>query len=158
MSCIYGPRQFGTEDQGWVAHFVLRALQGEAISVFGDGKQVRDILHVDDAVAAYRGVLARIDALQGQAFNLGGGPSNAVSLAEVVGEIAGTTGRNVALDYAGRRQGDQVYFVADTRKLQRATGWHARIGWREGLADLTRWLGEHRVGARSGSESPVVAA
>ncbi|TIR82844.1 MAG: NAD-dependent epimerase/dehydratase family protein, partial [Mesorhizobium sp.] len=73
MSCIYGPRQFGTEDQGWVAHFLLSALSGRPITVYGDGKQVRDILHVSDAVAAYRGVLARIEDLKGQAFNLGGG-------------------------------------------------------------------------------------
>ncbi|TIW02456.1 MAG: NAD-dependent epimerase/dehydratase family protein, partial [Mesorhizobium sp.] len=77
MSCIYGPRQFGTEDQGWVAHFLLSALSGQPITIYGDGRQVRDILHVSDAVAAYRGVLARIEDLKGQAFNLGGGPRNA---------------------------------------------------------------------------------
>src|ERR1700704_482663 len=84
MSCIYGPHQFGTEDQGWVAHFLIRAMRGEPITFYGDGKQVRDILHVSDAVAAYRAVLAAIDQVSGRAFNLGGGPANAVSLRVVL--------------------------------------------------------------------------
>lgn len=87
MSCIYGPRQFGTEDQGWVAHFLIRALKGEPITIYGDGKQVRDVLHVSDAVAAYRAVLADIGRVGGRAFNLGGGPRNAVSLNMVLEEI-----------------------------------------------------------------------
>ena len=88
MSCIYGPHQFGTEDQGWVAHFLIRALRGESITIYGDGKQVRDILHVKDAVAAYRAVLGAIGRVSGRAFNLGGGPANAVSLRAVLDEIA----------------------------------------------------------------------
>ena len=94
MSCIYGPHQFGTEDQGWVAHFLIRALRGEPITIYGDGKQVRDILHVNDAVAAYRAVLGAIDRVSGRAFNLGGGPANAVSLRAVLGrDRACMTGR-----------------------------------------------------------------
>ena len=92
MSCIYGPHQFGTEDQGWVAHFLIRALRGEPITIYGDGKQVRDILHVNDAVAAYRAVLGAIDRVSGRAFNLGGGPANAVSLRAVLDEIAAHDG------------------------------------------------------------------
>ena len=84
MSCIDGPRQFGTEDQGWVAHFLIRAMRGEPITIYGDGQQVRDILHVSDAVAAYRALLQQIDRVTGQAFNLGGGPDNAVSLRMVL--------------------------------------------------------------------------
>ena len=145
MSCIYGPRQFGTEDQGWVAHFLLRALRGEPITIYGDGKQVRDILDVRDAVAAYRGVLDSIDRLKGQAFNLGGGPANSVSLRSLLAAIAEVTGRKTRLDYADWRTGDQLYFVADTRKLEQAVGWRAAIGWREGLAHLARWLSDNRV-------------
>jgi CDP-paratose 2-epimerase len=140
MSCIYGPRQFGTEDQGWIAHFLVKALAGEPITLCGNGKQVRDVLHVSDAVGAYRRILARIDRLKGQAFNLGGGPANAVSLRMVLRAIAAITGREPETVPSAWRTGDQFYFVADTRKLRAATGWSAQIGWREGLADLAAWL------------------
>lgn len=139
-SCIYGPRQFGTEDQGWVAHFLIRALRGEAVTIYGDGKQVRDVLHVKDAVAAYRSALGRIDAVKGQAFNLGGGASNSVSLRQVLDEIAILTGRPVQVGYAEPRTGDQVYFVADTSRLASRTGWRPAVAWREGLRDLADWL------------------
>lgn len=142
MSCIYGPRQFGTEDQGWVAHFLIRALRGEPITLFGDGTQVRDVLHVRDAVAAYRGVIGQIDSLAGQAFNLGGGPRNAVCLLEVLDAIAALTGRDIPLAHAPLRSGDQPWFVADTGALEAATGWAPTIGWQDGLADLHAWAAE----------------
>ncbi|TIV97942.1 MAG: NAD-dependent epimerase/dehydratase family protein, partial [Mesorhizobium sp.] len=148
MSCIYGPRQFGTEDQGWVAHFLLSALSGRPITVYGDGRQVRDILHVSDAVAAYRGVLARIEDLKGQAFNLGGGPRNAVSLRLLLAEIADMTGSDIAIRHDHERTGDQPYFVADTRKLQATIGWQAHVLWREGVCDLANWLLRHRLQSR----------
>ncbi|PTE19408.1 NAD-dependent dehydratase [Cereibacter changlensis JA139] len=145
MSCIYGPRQFGTEDQGWVAHFLIQALKGNAISVYGDGRQVRDVLHVADAVAAYRRLMAHLEAGGGsRAFNLGGGPRNAVSLRQVIREIERLTGRPLEVGFADWRQGDQLYFVADTAALEAETGWSAGIGWREGLAGLADWLAEHR--------------
>jgi CDP-paratose 2-epimerase len=139
-SCIYGPRQFGTEDQGWVAHFLIRALRDEPITIYGDGLQVRDILHVRDAVAAYRAVLKNIDRLSGQAFNLGGGAGNAVSLRMVLDEIATLTGRPVRTSYAQQRPGDQVYFVADSGRLAAQAGWHPTVAWRDGLRDLAEWL------------------
>ncbi|TPE51649.1 NAD-dependent epimerase/dehydratase family protein [Amaricoccus solimangrovi] len=141
MSCVYGQRQFGTEDQGWVAHFLIRALRGEPITLFGDGCQVRDILHVDDAARAYRAVLDRIDALSGRAFNLGGGPANAVSLVEVLAEIERLVGAPAVLAREGWRSGDQLWFVADTGLLAAETGWRAEIGWRDGLARLAAWFG-----------------
>lgn len=140
MSCVYGPRQFGTEDQGWVAHFLLRALAGEEIALFGDGRQVRDVLHVSDAVDAYLALLARIDRLAGRAFNLGGGPRNAVSLLELIRAAEAVVGRPVRARHEPERAGDQRWFVADTRLIERETGWRARVGWREGLGDLHRWL------------------
>lgn len=146
MSCIYGPRQRGTEDQGWVAHFLIRALAGKPITIYGDGKQVRDILHVADAVAAYRRLLAAIDALRGCAFNLGGGPTNAVSLHQVLNEIELMTGREPTLCYDAPRTGDQAYFVADTRRLDHAVGWDATIDWRTGLRDLHDWLRSSGIG------------
>ena len=145
MSCIYGPRQFGTEDQGWVAHFLIRALEGRLISIYGDGKQVRDILHVTDAVAAYRAVLNAIETVKGNAFNLGGGPLNAVSLRLLLREIGRITGIEVPVTYGDWRQGDQFYFVADTRKIQSALGWTPHIGWRQGVRDLARWLETNRI-------------
>ena len=139
-SCIYGPRQFGTEDQGWVAHFLISALRGEPIVIYGDGKQVRDVLHVADAVAAYRAVFGNIDKVSGHAFNLGGGPANAVSLRVVLEEITAITGRDVEVTYADRRTGDQLYFVANTAQLRDSVAWRPNIAWREGLRDLADWL------------------
>ncbi len=142
MSCIYGPRQFGTEDQGWVAHFLIQALEGRPITIYGDGKQVRDILFVEDAVAAYRALLHRIDAFSGRAFNLGGGPANAVSLNLVLAEIEKVIGQALPISHSEWRQGDQPYFVADTRALQQALGWHPKTRWQAGLRRLFAWLKE----------------
>ena len=142
MSCIYGPRQFGTEDQGWVAHFLRRALDDEALMLYGDGRQVRDVLHVLDAVRAWMTVLVDAESLAGQVFNLGGGPTNAVSLNTVLKEIEQLTGRPVRQVMAAPRQGDQLWYVSDTAKLAAATGWRATIRWQEGLADLMGWLEE----------------
>lgn len=144
MSCIYGPRQFGTEDQGWVAHFLIRALMGEPLSIYGNGKQVRDILFIDDAVAAYRMVHAGMDRLSGRVFNLGGGARNSVSLLSLMREIEAITGSHLDKQFSEWRAGDQFYFVADTRSLEEACGWQARTNWRSGLRRLHGWLMEHR--------------
>lgn len=148
MSCVYGPHQFGTEDQGWVAHFLICALNGQPVTIYGDGKQVRDILHVGDAVAAYRGVMREIDAVGGLAFNLGGGPPNAVSLRLVLQKIARVVGRELEIGYEDWRAGDQLFFVADTRRLTERLGWRARMPWGRGLEDLAGWLRENRGAAR----------
>jgi CDP-paratose 2-epimerase len=145
MSCIYGPHQFGTEDQGWVVHFMLRALADDEITIFGDGDQVRDILHVDDAVAAYRATLGAIDKVSGRALNLGGGPANAVSLNMLLDRIGQMQGRMPRVTHDRTRTGDQRYFVADTGALTEATGWRARIGWQDGTAQLRDWLERHRM-------------
>ena len=155
MSCIYGPRQMGTEDQGWVAHFLIRALHGQPISIYGDGLQVRDILHVDDAVRAYVAAWRSIEAVEGRAFNLGGGSRNAVSLRGVIAEIERLTGRPAALTFAGWRDGDQRYFVADARALRAALNLPAPMPWRAGVADLAAWLRPH--GASAPPESLRVA-
>ncbi len=144
MSCIYGPRQMGTEDQGWVAHFLIRALEGRPISIYGDGRQVRDILHVDDAVDAYMAVWRDIGRVSGRAFNLGGGPANAVSLRRLLAHIEALVGRPVPLEFSDWRAGDQRYFVADTRRAQAELGLAPARGWREGVADLAAWLAEAR--------------
>jgi len=147
MSCIYGPHQHGNEDQGWVAHFALRALQGRPITLFGDGAQVRDILHVDDLVEAMRRAREDAGRLAGTPFNLGGGPRNAISLLEVV-EILEGVGSLVDVEYAEERPGDQRYYVADTTRFEHATGWKAEIDAQTGVETLYRWLEEHRLRPR----------
>jgi CDP-paratose 2-epimerase len=149
MSCIYGPRQMGTEDQGWVAHFLIRALAGEPISIYGDGRQVRDILNVSDAVDAYITAWNRIDTVQGQAFNLGGGPANAVSLRQLVGHIEALIGRRVELSFDDWRAGDQRYFVSDARRVREVLGLGAPLDWRTGVAQLADWLQAERGEART---------
>ena len=144
MSCIYGQRQMGTEDQGWVAHFAIRALEGEPISIYGDGSQVRDIMDVADAVDAYMAAWQRIGAIAGRAFNLGGGPANAVSLRELIDHLGELTGRPVACDYADWRFGDQRWFVADSRAARAALGLRPPTAWRDGVATLLRWLAAER--------------
>lgn len=140
MSCIYGRRQMGTEDQGWVAHFLIRALQGEPITLFGDGEQVRDVLDVDDAVAAYVALGERIAEFSGRAFNLGGGPDNAVSLNMMIDHAARLTGRTPHVEHRGWRAGDQRWFVADTRDIRAALGLAPPRDWRSGVANLFSWL------------------
>ena len=125
MSCIYGPHQCGTEDQGWVAHFVRSALRGEPITLYGDGCQVRDILYVDDLVRAMTGALQAIEKTRGRAFNVGGGPANAVSLLNVIDHLTAIHGQTPELHLADWRQGDQRYYVSDTRSLKSAIGWTA---------------------------------
>jgi len=144
MSCVYGQRQMGTEDQGWVAHFLIRALTGEPITMFGDGRQVRDVLDVSDVVAAYMRALGSPDTA-GRAFNLGGGPRNAVSLRQLLAYMEGLLGRAPATTYEDWRAGDQRWFVADARAARAALGLDAFRGWKEGIAALAEWLRAERA-------------
>ena len=144
MSCIYGPRQMGTEDQGWVAHFLIRALEGRPITIYGDGKQVRDVLHIDDAVDTYLSALRLIDSVKGRVFNLGGGPDNAISLRQLLRHIEALIGRPVETLHEDWRAGDQRYFVADARSAQEVLGLAAPKPWRQGIAELAEWLAEAR--------------
>jgi CDP-paratose 2-epimerase len=144
MSCIYGQRQMGTEDQGWVAHFLIRALKGEPIMIYGDGCQVRDVLEIRDAVDAYAAALARIDRVQGRAFNLGGGPANAISLKQLLTQIETLTGRPVETAFSEWRAGDQRYYVSDTRNATRHLGLRTPTPWKQGVAALLRWLAEEQ--------------
>jgi CDP-paratose 2-epimerase len=139
MSCIYGTRQRGTEDQGWVAHFLLAAMAGRPVTIYGDGRQVRDVLFIDDAISAYLAAWRRAGAVAGRAFNLGGGPGNAVSLLQVLDELERLLGRPVARRFAPWRPGDQRWFVADTSAAHAALGLAPPLPWREGLARLAAW-------------------
>jgi CDP-paratose 2-epimerase len=140
MSCIYGPRQFGTEDQGWIAHFLLSALRGDRLTIYGDGYQVRDALHVSDAADAWLGALDHIALVRGRTFNLGGGPSNAVSLRELIARLKELTGNDISYSFADWRPGDQPWYVTDTRALSAALGWKPKISLRDGLSSLHEWL------------------
>ena len=144
MSCIYGPHQFGNEDQGWVAHFLIRALEGRPVTLYGDGRQVRDVLFVEDLVDGFLLAQEHVGRLTGQAFNIGGGPANAVSLLELVDLIGELRGETCAVEFADWRHADQRYYVSDTRRFQAATGWRPRVGVREGVGRLYRWLLEAR--------------
>jgi CDP-paratose 2-epimerase len=147
MSCIYGPHQHGNEDQGWVAHFVLRALRGEPITIFGDGRQTRDLLYVEDLVDALLAASTDERALSGRAFNIGGGPANAVSLLGVVELIGGLTGERPRLRWDDWRTADQRYYVSDTAAFADLTGWRPRMPVSRGIANLYGWLAD--VGART---------
>jgi CDP-paratose 2-epimerase len=140
MSCIYGPHQFGTEDQGWVAHFLVRALRGEPITIYGDGMQVRDILFVEDLVDAMLLAERNIARLAGQAFNIGGGPGNTISLLDLLDAIERLHGQRPRTDFERWRTGDQRYYVSDTTKFREATGWRPGVGSGEGIARLYAWL------------------
>ncbi|WP_425229922.1 SDR family NAD(P)-dependent oxidoreductase [Sphingomonas sp.] len=144
MSCIYGRRQMGTEDQGWVAHFLIRALEGRPITLYGDGYQVRDILDVSNAVDAYICAWRRIEAVKGRAFNLGGGPANAVSLRQLLAHMGALVGRDIDVTWSDWRAGDQRYFVADTRAAEAALGLAPKLAWQEGVAQLAGWLAAER--------------
>ena len=143
MSCIYGPHQCGNEDQGWVAHFAKEAIAGRPITFYGDGRQVRDLLFVEDLVDAMEAALSRIGTTAGRAFNMGGGPANAVSLRQVVSILAEITGKRPQIRCDEWRQGDQKYYVSDTRAFERATSWKARVSAAEGIQRLCRWLQQH---------------
>ena len=141
MSCIYGPHQFGNEDQGWVAHFLIRALEREPITIFGDGKQVRDVLFVDDLVEA----MLRSSGQAGRAFNIGGGAASCISLLELLEMIGELNGEAPEVEFSDWRPGDQRYYVSDTSSFREATGWAPRVSPGEGLERLHEWLLPHRV-------------
>jgi CDP-paratose 2-epimerase len=145
MSCIYGPHQFGTEDQGWVAHFLIRGGTGSTITVFGDGMQVRDVLYVDDLVDALLSAGHHASELSGRAFNIGGGPQNTLSLVELLKLIEELEGKPPAVHHVEWRSGDQRYFVADTRLFNRLTGWSPRTDVHRGVTMLHRWFQENHT-------------
>jgi CDP-paratose 2-epimerase len=147
MSCIYGPHQCGNEDQGWVAHFLLQAMAGKPITIFGDGRQVRDALYVDDLVAAMALAVDGVDRFGGQAFNMGGGPANTISLLELLALVEELNGRAPSVSYDAWRIGDQRTYVSDTRRFRAATGWSPKVGVREGVERLHHWFLEQGHGA-----------
>jgi CDP-paratose 2-epimerase len=140
MSCIYGPHQCGNEDQGWVAHFVARALTRQPLVIYGDGKQVRDLLFVEDLIDAFMHARDHIDEVSGHAFNIGGGPSRATSLLELLELLEPICGGRINLRHEAWRTGDQRYYVSDTRRFQAATGWRPETSVADGVQRLATWL------------------
>ncbi|WP_109486662.1 SDR family NAD(P)-dependent oxidoreductase [Occallatibacter savannae] len=163
MSCIAGPRQFGNEDQGWVAHFLYSALTGKRITIYGDGLQVRDVLHVHDLVDAMVKVREQIATTRGQVFNVGGGPQRSFSVMEMLHAIEETTGKAVRLDHRAVRPGDQPLYISDTSKLELLTGWAPRRELSTILSDIREfWREGHQhadspqlVGARTSALGEV---
>ena len=156
MSCIYGPRQLGTEDQGWVAHFLIQAMQGRPLTIYGDGKQVRDVLFVDDLVDAFLLARERPREVAGRAFNMGGGPGNTLSLLELLDVVEELGGARPRVSFADWRIADQRWYVSDPRAFGALTGWEPRTGVREGVGRLHGWLRD-RLGP-SRASAPAEAA
>ncbi len=146
MSCQCGPRQFGNEDQGWVAHFVRSAIEGRELVIYGDGKQVRDILHVDDLVGAMRAAIDHIDTAGGQVFNIGGGPDNSVSLLELLEILEIVLEKPIPRRFDKIRPGDQRVYVSDIRKAMRELEWSPKISRRETVERMIDWARQIQAG------------
>ncbi|MCL4869371.1 MAG: GDP-mannose 4,6-dehydratase [Anaerolineae bacterium] len=144
QSCIYGPRQFGVEDQGWVAHFVIAAAKGRPITIYGDGKQVRDLLHVQDLIRAYELGIQKIEQVSGQAFNLGGGAANSLSVWQEFGPLlAQLKGSPLEVRLEKWRPGDQRVFIANNGKAQTLLGWQPEISPAQGIQQLYEWVSQN---------------
>ena len=145
MSCIYGTRQFGNEDQGWVAHFLIAAVLGRPITIYGDGKQVRDLLFVDDLVRAFELAWERLDTTSGRVYNVGGGPANTLAVWTEFGPLlAELLGRAVPVEYGPWRPGDQKVYVTDVRRAAAEFGWQPTVSAREGVTRLLHWVQDNR--------------
>jgi CDP-paratose 2-epimerase len=146
QSCMYGPRQMGVEDQGWVAWFVIAAVLGKPLTIYGDGKQVRDLLYIDDLVRAYRLAVENIDTTAGQVYNMGGGASNTISVwREFKPILSRLLGREIPEpSYGDWRPGDQKVFYCDTSKAERDFGWKPEVGVEDGIGRLADWVQSNR--------------
>lgn len=140
QSCIYGPWQYGEEDQGWVAWFLIAALAGRPLTIYGDGRQMRDVLYIDDLLALYDAALARADRASGLVFNAGGGATRTLSLRELIVWIEGRLNLRLDSRRAGWRPGDQKVYVSDIGRARRLLGWQPEHSVEEGLEKLLAWL------------------
>ena len=148
QSCIYGPHQYGIEDQGWVAWFAICSIFSKPITIFGDGRQVRDILYVDDLIQAYEKAFINIDLVKGEVFNIGGGPSNSVSIHEVLSILKEKAGKSMDISYSDWRKSDQKVYVSDVRKAERLLDWSPIICPNDGISKMLDWIqteGEHML-------------
>jgi len=141
MSCIYGPRQFGNEDQGWVAHFILSTLRGEPLTIFGDGRQVRDVLYVEDLIRAYDAFLTDPEG-KPRVYNMGGGPANTTSLLELLDVLEAETGERSEVTFDNWREGDQKVYVSDLSRAESELGWVPEVDFQTGLKSFLNWADE----------------
>jgi CDP-paratose 2-epimerase len=145
QSCIYGYRQFGVEDQGWVAWFIIAALKGRPITIYGDGKQIRDILFIDDLIDAYDAAVNKIDIAAGQIYNVGGGPRNTLAVWSEFGPLLEElTGQAINVIYGDWRPGDQRVYISNIEKIKQELGWFPKISTREGVMRLYQWARDHQ--------------
>ncbi|MBZ0159599.1 MAG: GDP-mannose 4,6-dehydratase [bacterium] len=144
QSCIYGYRQFGVEDQGWVAWFTIAHTLGQPVTIYGTGKQVRDILFIDDLIDGYLAAIDRIDQVSGVTFNIGGGPENTLSLLELLEMLGEHSGRAVVHSFEDWRPGDQPVYVSDIRRAAELLSWRPRVGVKEGFERLHSWVKVNR--------------
>lgn len=161
MSCIYGPHQQGNEDQGWVAHFLICARDGLRLTIFGDGLQVRDVLYIDDLVEAQVLAMRHVTSLAGCAFNIGGGTQNTLSLRELISWLGQRDDRQLSIEQAPPRVGDQKYYVSNPAKFSASVGWHPRVSVADGLALLSTWLNspsESRSRRAAAEDAPAARA
>jgi CDP-paratose 2-epimerase len=145
MSCIAGPRQFGTEDQGWVAHFLYSVLARKPIIIYGNGYQVRDVLHVHDLVDAMIAARSNIERTRGEIYNIGGGLAHVISIREMLQTIKQITRKPLHLEHRDVRPGDQPLYISDTRKLHRDTGWTASRSLQQMLEDMHAFWCQNRA-------------
>lgn len=143
QSCIYGCRQFGIEDQGWLAWFIINAVHGKEVTIYGDGKQVRDVLFVDDLIDCYLAAIERIDTVKCSALNIGGGHRNVLSLLELIQFVKDRFDITIKYKFAGWRPGDQKVFVSNIARAERLLGWHPRVSKEEGVVRLFNWVKEN---------------
>ena len=144
QSCIYGYRQFGAEDQGWVAWFTIASQVGRPITVYGDGKQIRDVLWIDDLLDAFDAAVERIDVTAGQVYNVGGGPNNTLSLRELLTYLGQQHGSEIQFRSEGWRPGDQKVFVSDIRRAERDLRWAPKVNRQQGLDLLYDWVADNK--------------
>jgi len=140
QSCIYGPRQFGVEDQGWIAWFTIAAILNKKITIYGDGKQIRDVLHVNDLILAYEAILNNRESTKGQAFNIGGGSLNTLSLLELLSILRKELSIEIPVLWDDWRPGDQPVFVCDLSKIKDSIGWKPTIDTQTGIKKLVTWV------------------
>ncbi len=140
QSCIYGHRQFGIEDQGWLAWFSLAAMMGRKITIYGDGKQVRDVLEVSDLVRLYELCIENIDKVNGQVLNAGGGPDKAISIGESLDLLEEVLEVKIERSYDDWRPGDQPIFISCNDRAKELTGWEPKVSVREGVGRLGKWI------------------
>jgi CDP-paratose 2-epimerase len=151
QSCIYGTRQFGMEDQGWIAWFLIAAELGLPLTIYGDGKQVRDVLFVDDLLAAFDAAANNIEVARGRVYNIGGGPGNAISILELIEHASALSGKKLLYGHSAWRLGDQRIYVSDIRRAKSELGWAPAVSWRRGVETVRNWVLANRAECEAAS-------